>query len=173
MKRELFAIAVILFSTLSVVAQNPVTPKRVNNVTLESLTGEPATLPMWGEKNLLIFYVDPDHPSQNASFTEEMEEKHLAAGDNIYGFGILNLKDAPLVPNSLACKLANNRTKKNGATVLADKDRLLQKAWGLGDCNNFFVMILVSKEGELVYVHKGEYTEEDKVEFFRAIDPYR
>ncbi len=173
MNRLLFVLTATLLLALPVSGQNPVTPKKVSNVTLESLTGESTTLPMWGEKNLLIFYVDPDHPKQNEAFTIEMEEKHLAAGDNIYGFGILNLKDAPMIPNALACKLANNRTKKNGATVLADKDRLLQQAWGLGDCNNSFVMILVSKEGELVYVHKGEYTEEDKVEFFRAIDPYR
>lgn len=169
MKRcfTLFALLLLAF------AAEAQTPKKVNNVTLENLAGEQVTLPMWGEKNLLIFYVDPDKPKQNEEFTLEMEEKHLASGENIYGFGIMNLKDAPMVPNGLACKLANNRTKKSGATVLADKDRILSKAWGLGDCNNFFVMLLVSKQGELVYMHKGEFTEEEKQEFYRTIQPYR
>lgn len=161
---------VLLFGAANLHAQEY---KKVENVTLHTLTGEPSTLPMWGEKNLLIFYVDPDHPNQNADFAAEMEEKHLAAGDNIYGFGILNLKDAPLIPNALACNIANKRTVKNGATILADKGRILSTEWGLGSCNNYFVMLLISKEGELVYCHKGEFTPEEKVEFYRAIEPYR
>ena len=145
----------------------------VNNVTLADLEGNPSTLPMWGEKNLLIFYVDPDHPRQNQEFAAEMEENHLAAGDNIYGFGIMNLKDAPLIPNNMACSIANKRTAKNNATILADKGRILSTAWNLGNCNNYFVLILVSKEGELIYLHKGEFTEEEKAEFYQTIDPYR
>lgn len=168
--KKFFVGALLLVVTLSSQAQEL---KKVENVTLETLTGESTALPMWGEKNLLIFYVDPDHANQDMDFADEMEEKHLAAGDNIYGFGVLNLKDAPMVPNGIACSIANSRTKKNGATILADKDRILSKAWGLGDCNNYFVMILVSKEGELVYLHKGKHTEEDKKEFIRAIAPYR
>ncbi len=149
------------------------TKKMVKNVTLQTLTGEATQLPMWGEKNLLIFYVDPDHPKQNEEFTIEMEKNHLASGDNIHGFGIMNLKDAPMIPNGIACKLANKRTEANGATVLADKNRTLATAWGLGNCNNYFVLLFVSKEGELVYVHKGEFTDEEKQEFYRTINPYR
>ncbi len=169
----------ILFSLLLIVAvigsaQAQRSAHRiVSNVTLEDLHGNAATLPMWGEKNLLIFYVDPDHHKQNHDFTVEMEENHLAAGDNLYGLGIMNLKDAPFIPNGIACSMAAKRTAKNGATVLADKGRWLSTAWELGDCNNYFVMILISKEGELVYVHKGEYTEEEKEEFYRVIEPYR
>lgn len=146
---------------------------RVENVTVDDLTGTPATLPMWGEKNLLIFYVDPDRPRQCHDFTVDMEESKRAAGENIYGFGIMNLKDAPLIPNSLACKIANKRTEKNKATILADKKRTVADAWGLGDCNNAFVLLIVSKEGELVYMHKGEFTEEEGEEFYRVVDQYR
>lgn len=175
MKRGIW-ISIMLLAFLSgrVQAQEEsVVGNIVENVTLQNLDGTPATLPMWGEKNLLIFYVDPDHPRQNQEFAAEMEEKHLAAGENIYGFGIMNLKDAPLIPNNLACSIANKRTAKNNATILADKGRVLSKAWGLGDCNNYFVMLLVSKEGELIYLHKGEFTEEEKAEFYQTIEPYR
>lgn len=155
-------------------AQEPATVGySVENVELEDLDGNKVALPMWGEKNLLIFYVDPDKPKQNHDFTVEMEENHRASGDNLYGFGIMNLKDAPFVPNGIACSIAAKRTAKNGATVLADRGRILSSAWGLGNCNNYFVMLLVSKEGELVYMHKGEFTEEEKEEFYRTIEPYR
>ncbi len=68
----------------------------------------------------------------------------------------MNLKDAPMVPNSMARNMARKRTAKNGATVLADQDRILSTAWNLGDCNNKFVLMFVTKEGELVFLRKGE-----------------
>lgn len=154
-------------------AQAQSNPRKVENVTLVDLNGDPASLPMWGEKNLMIFYVDPDHHKQNQEFTEEMERNHRAAGENLYGFGVMNLKDAPMVPNGLARSMARKRTAANGATVLADQDRILSSAWGLGDCNNQFVLLVVSKQGELVYIHKGEYTEPEKEDFYRFIEVYK
>ena len=39
-------------------------PRKVNNVEVLDLDGNPAKLPHWGEKNLMIFYVDPDRTSR-------------------------------------------------------------------------------------------------------------
>ncbi len=148
-------------------------PRKVSNVEILDLAGEPAKLPHWGEKNLMIFYVDPDHHKQNEEFTVELEENHRAHGDNIYGFGIINLGDAPMIPNRIARSMARKRTEKNGATVLADEDRVVSKAWGLGDCNNQFVLMIVSKEGELVFLRKGVLSDEDKAAFYETIEKYR
>lgn len=147
-------------------------PRTVSNVELLSLDGKPASLPQWGKQNLMIFYVDPDRPKQNSDFTDEMEQKHLAEGANLYGLGVLNLSDSAL-PNSLVRSMARKRTEKNGATVLADQQGTLRTQWGLGDCNNLFVLLLVSKEGKLVYVHKGVMTEADKAEFYRVLQAYK
>lgn len=132
----------------------------------------PTDLPYWGEKNLLIFYVDPDAARQNHDFTMEMEENKRAAGDNIYGFGILNLKDTWL-PNGLVRRIAYNRTKKNKALILADEHSLVRDAWNLGDIDNKFVLMIVSKECELVYMYKGDLTPEDQEEFYRIVNDYR
>ena len=148
-------------------------PHKVSNVTINDLDGKAATLPMWGEKNLMIFYVDPDKHKQNEDFTVELEENHRASGDNIIGFGVMNLKDAPMVPNGVARKLAAKRTEKNGATVLADENRVLSTAWNLGDCNNKFVLMIVSKEGELVFLRKGELSAADKEAFYNTVAKYR
>lgn len=148
-------------------------PRKVSNVTVLDLDGKPAPLPHFGEKNLMIFYVDPDHHKQNNDFTVELEENHRAQGDNIYGFGVMNLKDAPMVPNGMARNMAKKRTASNGATVLADQERKLSTAWGLGDCNNQFVLMLVSKEGELVFLRKGELSEADKAAFYEALEQYK
>ena len=74
-------------------------PRKVQNVEVLDLDGKPAKLPHFGEKNLMIFYVDPDRHKQNEDFTIELEKNGRASGENIYGFGVMNLKDAPMVPN--------------------------------------------------------------------------
>lgn len=165
----MLAAAVLTLSTVS--AQQ--LPRKVQNVEILDLNGKPAKLPHFGEKNLMIFYVDPDRHKQNEDFTYELERNHRASGDNLYGFGIMNLMDAPMIPNGMARSMAKKRTEKNGATVLADEGRILSKAWGLGDCNNKFVLLIVSKEGELVFMRKGVLSEADKEAFYQTIEKYR
>jgi len=173
MKTKFFsAVAVCLFVLGGLNARAQELPRKVENVELFDLENNPVRLPEWGEKNLLIFYIDPDKHKQNEDFTYDMELNHRAEGDNLYGFGIINLKDSGF-PNFIVRGMARKRTAKNGATVLADKDRTLSAAWGLGDCNDKFVLLLVSKEGELVFMRKGELSEEDKAEFYRVVEAYK
>jgi len=175
MKMKFVVSAVVCLAALcGLQAQAQSLPRTVKNLNLVDLNGNPVTLPMWGEKNLMIFYVDPDHHKQNQKFTEEMEQNHRAAGDNLYGFGIINLKDSwyPVSDNTVR-NMARKRTEKNGATVISDPDRSVSTSWGLGNCNNQFVLMIVTREGELVYVHKGEYTEAEKEEFYRFVEAYK
>jgi hypothetical protein len=149
-------------------------PRRVRNVEVQDLDAKKARLPWWGEKNLMIFYVDPDVPKQNDEFISHIEKTGRLAGPNIEGFGIINLKDSWYpVPNSVIRQIAESRTAKNGATILCDPDHYISSAWRLGDCNNMFVIMLVNKAGELVFVHKGEMNEEDQKRFIEAADPLR
>jgi hypothetical protein len=187
MKKCLYVAMALMLSALSVNAQEQSAnaqddtndkyaavelPHKVENLMLEDAFGDPIMLPYWGEKNLLIFYVDPDRHRQNHEFTVEMEEQKYAAGDNIYGFGILNLKDTWL-PNNLIRTIARKRTEKNNALIVADTDRVVARKWGLGDCNNKFVLMIISKEGELVFCRKGEFTKEDQKEFIETVQQYR
>lgn len=169
MKRVLSTLLVLMMTLTATAQENK---DKLQNVELKDLKNQPAMLPRWGEKHLLIFYVDPDRHKQNEDFTVEIEENHAAQGENIEGFGVLNLKDT-MLPNGIVRTMARKRTATNGATVLADTDRSLAKAWGLGDCNNQFVLMLVSKDGEMLYLRKGELTEADKEEFYRVVKLYR
>lgn len=166
-------VATLAFALSAVTLQAQELPYQVSNIEVLDLDGNPAKLPHWGEKNLMIFYVDPDRHKQNSEFTEELERNHRAEGDNLYGFGIMNLKDAPMIPNGMARSMAKKRTAKNGALVLADENRVLSRAWKLGDCNNQFVLMLVSKEGELVFLRKGELSDADIEAFYEALELYK
>lgn len=146
--------------------------RHVDNIELVGLDGKPTMLPYYGEKNVLVFYVDPDKHKQNDEFIRKMEEEKFAAGANIEGFGIINLKDT-LFPNSIVRFLARKRTEKNGATIITDEDNIIEKSWGLGDCNNMFVLMIVSREGELVFCRKGELSKQDQEDFIRIVADYR
>lgn len=155
-----------------VFAQEPKLPKKVQNVKVLDLNGKECSLPNFGQKNLMIFYIDPEKHKQNEAFTVEMEENHKAEGDNLYGFGIINAADA-WYPNGTIRSMAKKRTEKNGATVLADQSHALRDAWGLGDCNDKFVLLIVTKDGELVYCHKGELSRKEIDDFYKFIEPYK
>ena len=69
--------------------------------------------------------------------------------------------------------MARKRAEKNGATILDDDQQLLKKQWGLGDCNNKFVIMIVSKEGELVYCAKDDLDAAGIEAFYKVVDKYR
>ncbi len=167
-KKIIVTLVLLFICTQMIVAQEAI--RKVENVTILNLNGEEAQIPYWGEKNLLIFYVDPDRAGQNQKFTDELEQSKRAEGKNLFGLGVMNLKDAPFIPNKLARTMADKRTEKNKALILSDEKRILSTEWELGDCNNKFVTLLINRDGEIVYIKKGEFTEDDKVEFLTLID---
>ena len=172
MKLNRVLLLILASITLSICAEAQSLPRKVRNVEVQDLDAKKARLPWWGEKNLLIFYVDPEVPRQNHDFITHIEETGRVQGPNIEGFGIVNLKDA-VYPNNIVRQIADARTAKNGATILCDPDHYISSAWRLGDCNNMFVIMLVNKAGELVFVQKGEMNEEDQKRFIEAADPLR
>lgn len=171
-KSFILAIVAVLFA---VSAQAQTLPRKVENVTIKDLYGNPTSLPHYGEKNLLIFYVDPDAYlalNKNNKFAEELEANGRAAGPGIYGFGILNFPDT-FLPKEMLRKICRKRVEKNGATIIDDSEHIFKNTWNLGNCNQKFMLLIVSKSGELVYVLKDEVTPEGKEEFYRIIEKYR
>lgn len=172
MKLKTLLLLSIALMAVTISAEAQSLPRKVRNVEVQDLDANKARLPWWGEKNLLIFYVDPEVPKQNHDFICEIEETGRVQGPNIEGFGIVNLKDA-IYPNNVVRKIADARTAKNGATILCDPDHYISSAWRLGDCDNMFVIMLVNKAGEIVYMHKGEMSKEEQQRFIAAADPLR
>ena len=107
MKLKLWLLLLPLLGMSVAVSAQSSLPRKVSDVTLLDLNGDPTQLPYWGEKNLMIFYIDPDHHKQNEDFTTDMEENHRVEGENLFGFGVMNLKDAPMIPNGMAPNMAN------------------------------------------------------------------
>ena len=77
MKKSLILLFAILFAANANAQKNipqdidPL-PHKVENLEIRDLRNQPTHMPYWGDKNMLIFYVDPDKHRQNHEFTVEM-----------------------------------------------------------------------------------------------------
>ncbi len=174
MKIKIFFLAVALpfVAVFAQQKQGPLLPVKVPNVELTDLDKNPSMFPDYGKKHMMIFYVDPDAHKQNKKFTEELEENNKEVSPNIQGYAVLNLKDT-VFPNGIVRSIADKRTKGKPSINLADPNRALREAWNLGDCNNKFCLLFVTKDCELVYFRAGEFTEEDIADFYTVFNSYK
>lgn len=145
---------------------------KVPQVQIRDSNNKPVNIPKLGEKHLLVFYPDPDHASQNQEFTDYLEE-HQINSNNIYAFGVVNLKDAPLIPNGIIRMVIHNKVKKTGAAIFTDPESKLRDGWKLGDVNDKFTIIFVTKEREIAFLKKGKMSQADIDEFNGVIEKYR
>ena len=139
-------------------------PRKVRNTALEDQNNQRVYIPHWGEKNLLIFYIDPEVASQNDDLLEYISSTMCISSPNIKGLGIVNLKDA-VYPNWMVRKIANTRSANSNAPILYDTNNNIPEAWDLGNCNNKFVTILINKSGELIYFYKGAMPKSEQQRF--------
>lgn len=153
--------------------QGPRLPVNVPNVTLTGLNKNPADFPDYGEKHMMIFYVDPDAHRQNREFQTELEAKQQELySPGIQAYAIVNLKDT-IYTNAIVRAIAERRTKDNPSVNLADAGRILPGAWGLGDCNGKFCLLFLNRDCELVYFRAGEFTTQNKADFYDTVARYR
>lgn len=172
MKKSFLIIIAALFSVIPAFSQNDNVGKTVGPVEIRDKDNNPVMLPKLGEKHLLIFYVDPDKPNQNKEFREHLEKNHIQS-DNIYGFGIVNLKDAPMLPNGIVRNMAAKKAAENNAEIFFDPTHAVKTAWNLGDCNNKFIIMFVTKDKKIEFFRWGNYSEQDIADFYEVIDKYR
>lgn len=144
----------------------------VGPVEIRDANDEPVMLPDLGKKHLLIFYVDPDHANQNKEFQEKLEQNQINS-PNIYAFGVINLKDAPMLPNSIVRMMIRKKAKQTNTTIYTDPERILAKAWNLGDVGDKFVVIFVTKDKEIAFYKAGRLSDQEQKQFYAVIDKYR
>jgi hypothetical protein len=153
--------------------QGPVLPVVVPNVTLTDFDKNPMSMPDYGKKHMMIFYVDPDAHRQNREFQAELEAKRPELySPYIQAYAIINLKDT-IWPNALVRSIADRRTRGQPSVNMADGGHILRDAWGLGDCNGKFCLLFVTREGELVYFRAGEFTPRDEADFYAIVARYQ
>jgi hypothetical protein len=64
-------------------------------------------------------------------------------------------------PNFMIRSVVRGKIEKYKSTILTDPNHLLSGAWGLGDCNNASVVLIVGKDKKVKHVQRGEIRGKD------------
>ncbi len=140
-------------------AQAAAVGEELKNSEVRDGNDKPATLPDFGERVLLILYTDPDVADQNDAFADLVKSAGLPQS-HFRSMGIANMKDAPMKPNWIIRSIVRGKIKKYNVTILTDPKHLLIDDWGLGDCNNKSVVLIVGKDKKLHFFEKGALSPE-------------
>jgi hypothetical protein len=122
-------------------------------IELADAHGEPAEIPDFGEKVLIIFYNDADRADLNDPLADAIKAEGFDP-ELQRGIGIANLKDSK-APNFMIRSVIRGKIKKYKSTILTDPDLRLPTAWDMGDCNNDSIVMLVGTDGKLERIQRG------------------
>jgi len=160
LKLERFVVPALLAAGLVLVS--PVSHAKlkvgytIKNVKIRDSNNNPAWIPDIGKKVLTIFYTDPDVKDQNEPFRDALWDAKLDL--KIYrGIGVANLKDT-WKPNFIIRSFVREKEKKFESLILTDVDHTLRNKWGLGDCNEKDVVIVVGLDKKVKYLKNGPMT---------------
>jgi predicted transcriptional regulator len=140
----------LLTLTAFVAAQALTVGSVVTNVNIKDANDQPASIPDLGAKVLTIVYGDSDASDFSDPISDALKAKNFPESKN-RGIGVANLKDSP-APNWIIRKIVQSKIKKYNATILTDVDLTLPAAWGLGDCNNKSVFMVIGKDKKVKYI---------------------
>jgi len=122
----------------------------VSNPQLRDVADKPATIPNFGTHVVGLTYADTEASDLGDPLNDAIKAKDY--DKTVYkGLGIANLQDS-IAPNFIIRKIIKGKIEKYDATILTDADLTLPKAWGLGDCNNKSVFVLIGKDKKVKYI---------------------
>lgn len=161
---------------------SPQNPYKVINPSIVTLTNDVSDLPDYGSRHMFLFYVDPEsYVTESANRALEKELKADGAmgfegrtySPKIQGYAVLNLADTKL-PSGLVRTVVRMVLGKNVPSLnYADNDHSLRNAWKLPDVNNKFVLMFITKDGDLVFYRESPMSPEDKELMYQTIALYR
>ncbi len=161
---------------------SPENPYKVINPSIVTLTNDVSDLPDYGSRHMFLFYVDPEsYVTESANRALEKELKADGAmgfegrtySPKIQGYAVLNLADTKL-PSGLVRTVVRMVLGKNVPSLnYADNDHSLRNAWKLPDVNNKFVLMFITKDGDLVFYRESPMSPEDKELMYQTIALYR
>jgi hypothetical protein len=124
--------------------------QEVSNPQIRDADDNPATIPDFGTHVIGLTYANVAASDLGDPLSDAIKAKNYNKA--VYrGMGVANLKDSPL-PNFLIRSKIRDKIAQYNATILTDVDLALPKAWGLGDCNDKSVFILIGKDKKIKYL---------------------
>ena len=124
------------------------------NLTLKDAKDKPTKIPHFGKKVLYIVYADTQTADDNDPLSDALRAKKFDQ-KRYTGMGIANLKDS-WQPDFIIRMVIRRKIKQYNRTILADEDGTVPAKWGIGDCDDKSVAMVIGKDKKLKYLKKGK-----------------
>jgi len=151
MKKFAKLMAVLTVLSIAVAAFAIGVGSTVGNVQVRNSNNQPSWIPDLGSKVVTVFYND----SSAADFTDPIATaiKNKNYPESKYrGQGIANMADSRGIPDFVIRGIVRSKERKYDTKILTDPDHLLRNAWGLGNCNDIGVVIVIGKDKVVRYL---------------------
>ena len=144
----------------------------VSNPQVRDAADKPTTIPDFDNHVVGLFYSDTEASDLGDPLADVIKAKNYDKA--VYtGLGIANMKDS-IAPNWLIRRIIKGKIEKYKTTILTDVDLSLPKAWGLGDCNDKSVFVLIGKDKKIKYLKvvdkKNRWSEAEISTVIKTID---
>jgi predicted transcriptional regulator len=150
-----FFLSVFLFATQAQVG------KSVTNVKLVDVNDVAKNIPYLGNKVFTLFYVDPDVQDVADPLSDALDAKKFPK-DKFGAIGLVNCKDTWFPNSAILTKARQKQEKFPESLILLDKNYILRNSWGLGDCNDIAMVIVIGKDTKIKYAKAVKSQDESK-----------
>lgn len=154
-----------VYLTLTSGTENKVVPTTIYNE-----NGEAIKTRSIGKKYVLVFYIDPDHIGQNKNLIKYINSLDINNNKMLDFYGIVNLKDAPLLTKSVAKGSIKKTLKGCNIDIFYDPGHLIKYSWKLGDVNNKFTVILINPQRDIIFYKAGNISNHDCNKLKKLVD---
>jgi hypothetical protein len=128
--------------------------QKLKNVILKDAEEKETAIPGFGEKVLALTYADMQSSDDNDPVADAIKAKKYDEA-KYKGYGIANLEDS-WAPNAIIRAVIRKKMKKYDTVIFTDEDHFVPKKWGLGDCNDVSVFMVIGKDRTVKYLKKGK-----------------
>jgi len=157
MRKVPFIVLLVIISVYSIAQVG----KTVPNVEFIDVNGVAKNLPYLGNKVFALFYVDPDVQDVVDPLSDAINARKFPK-DKFGAIGMANCKDTWIPNTAIIYKARQKQAKYPESYILLDKSYILQKAWGLGSCNDVAIIIVVGKDSKIKFIKAIKSQEEAK-----------
>lgn len=160
-KFSIFTVLLFVFTTCTMYALQINVGKLVSNLKIKTPDDKASNIPFLGEKVLLVLYTDPDVKDVNDPLSDAVREKHYPK-EKYVGIGIANCDDTWL-PNSMIRYAGRQKQAKYPSSViLVDDDKIVSKAWDLGNCDEIGYVLVIGKDAKVKFAKAVKNQNESK-----------
>jgi predicted transcriptional regulator len=121
-----------------------------------------SSIPGYGTKVLTVIYSTVKGQDFCDPISTALKAKNFPKA-KYEGVGIANMKDSGGVPDFMIERAVKKKRAQFGAVILTDADGITSKEWGLGDCKDKTVMVILGADKKVKEVKKysGKATQDD------------